>query len=269
MLAALLGALGAFWSASQQSNLRKKSEGNAVEQLRLLQDLSARGGDQKALEELIRARSRALNVDRKKADDIADDIIKRLPGQTAEFRALEQNKMDAYQQMAADFRLKWEPVIEAALNRFDSLTEQCQKKGIALQKLSVPFSEFPFTTNAGGQRGSYKIREIQLGDTKLHAEYQSFAITENINGYIYGNAQLTFYLAGKPALILSFGKDAGYSELIFPGESTKNSGEIEAPKDGNLPKNLITFFDDAFAKVFERFLIMGNADIEKRRARSR
>jgi hypothetical protein len=52
--------------------------------------------------------------------------------------------------------------------------------------------------------------------------------------------------------------------LIFPGEPTKNSGEIEPPKDGNPPKDLIKFFDNAFAKVFERFLIMANADIEKR-----
>jgi hypothetical protein len=98
----------------------------------------------------------------------------------------------------------------------------------------------------------------------LHAEYQIFAISENINRYIYANGRLMFYLAGKPAVILSFGKDSGHYELIFPGEPTKNSGEIEPPKDGNPPKDLIKFFDNAFAKVFERFLIMANADIEKR-----
>ena len=53
MLAALLGAIGALWAAIQQSELRKKGEGNAAKQLDLLQDIAARGGNQKELEELI------------------------------------------------------------------------------------------------------------------------------------------------------------------------------------------------------------------------
>ncbi len=61
----------------------------------------------------------------------------------------------------------------------------------------------------------------------------------------------------------SLAKDSGL-RIDFSGEPTKNSGEIEPPKNGNPPKDLIKFFDNAFAKVFERFLAMGNADIEKR-----
>jgi hypothetical protein len=90
LLAAVIGGVGAFWSAIRQADLRKKSEGNAAQQVELLRDISARGGNEKVLEDLIRARSRALNADRAKADDIADGIIKRLPELTADFKALER-----------------------------------------------------------------------------------------------------------------------------------------------------------------------------------
>ena len=49
--------------------------------------------------------------------------------------------------------------------------------------------------------------------------------------------RLTFYLVGKPAVILSLGKDSGHYELIFPEAPTKNSGESSHPKDGHPPED--------------------------------
>ena len=104
-------------------------------------------------------------------------------------------------------------MIQFALNRFDSLTDQCQKRGVALQRLPVPFSEFPFTANNPGQRGSYKTREVKLGNTNFHVEYESFIIVPN-SGYM--NGQLHFNLAGKSLIATVFGKDGGYCQLSMP-----------------------------------------------------
>jgi hypothetical protein len=67
---------------------------------------------------------------------------------------------------------------------------------------------------------------------------------------IYGNVRLTFYVTGKVAVMLSLAKDSGL-RIDFSGRPTKNSGEIEPPKNGNPPKDLIKVFDNAFAEVFE------------------
>jgi hypothetical protein len=265
LLAAAIGGVGAFWSAMRQADLRKKSEGNAAEQVELLRDISARGGNEQVLEDLIRARSRALNGDRAKADDIADGIIKRLPELTAEFKALEKNKLDMYQQKAAEFRLKWEPLIQWFLTKLDSLVAGCQERGVNLRVLDVPFRDFPFTAHLGGQMGSYKIREVQLGDTKLYLEYESLGISDTANSGGYRNAQLTVYVAGNIALRLTLGMDNGDCAVSLSGAQSIHSGQVAAPKDGVPSNDFSKFVEDGFEKVFERFLVVGNAGSETAR----
>jgi hypothetical protein len=102
LLGALICAVGGFWAAVKQSELREASKA----QTELLRDIAARSGDKKELEELIKARSRVLNADRGKADSVADGILKRLPDLTNEFNAMQENKRSDFENRTADFRLK-------------------------------------------------------------------------------------------------------------------------------------------------------------------
>lgn len=255
LLAAIIGGVGAFWAAIKQSHLRARSEGNAVVQIELLRDIVSRGGNEKELEELIRARSRVLNSDPNKADDVAAGIIKRLPELTAEFKALERNKLDAYDRKVTEFRLKWEPLIQLVLNKFDSLVADCQKRGIDLRNESVPFPDFPRALNNPRQRPSYKTRSVKFHDAELFLEYEPLIVFESG----YSNSQLKVYSGEHLAFILALGLNDGYCQVMIAGASDMNSGPVEAPKDGIAPTSLVTFVEDGFAKVFERFLVAANA----------
>jgi hypothetical protein len=264
LLAAVIGGIGAFWSAIRQADLRKKSEGNASQQVTLLQDLSARAGNEKVLEDLIRARSRALTADRAKADDIADGIIKRLPELTEEYKALEKNKLDMYEQKEIEFRLKWEPTIQLFLNELDSLVARCQKHGVNVRVLPVPFSNFPLTCHVGSQMTSYKIRDLELNDSKLYVEYEALGISDNPNSEGYRNAQVQVSLARRVALRLTLSMDDGNCLVSLPGSATLASGQVIAPKDGVPPEKFSKFVQEGFDKIFELFLVAGNAGSESK-----
>lgn len=262
MLAALLGAIGALWAAIQQSGLRNKNEGNASKQLDLLRDISARGGNQKELEELVRTRSRALNANRQQADNIADGIIKRLPELTAEFKAIEQSKLDVYQQRDTDFRLKWQPLVESTLQAFDSLVEQCRKRGVDLQ---MSKKDFPLT--AEGRPGAfpkhYKVREVKFGKVMLVVEYTPVMLVDG--GYTPGGmsvrcGELPNVPITNPSLLhLDLNPEHGVCGWALPDLPGESSGVVAAPKDGIPPKEFSQFIEQAFARAFERFLIMADA----------
>jgi len=130
LLGALICAVGGFWAAVKQSELREAAKA----QTELLRDIAARSGDKKELEELIKARSRVLNADRGKADSVADGILKRLPDLTNEFNAMQENKRSDFENRTADFRLKWEPLVNNTLSFFDDLVDECTKRGINLER---------------------------------------------------------------------------------------------------------------------------------------
>jgi hypothetical protein len=249
LFGSLVTAGGIFWAA-------KRNEVKANATADLVKDVSARSGNRKELEELIRARSRVLNSNRNRADDVAAGIIERLPELTAEFKALQQNKLDVYDSQVADFRLKWEPLLQLVLSRFDSFVTECQRKGIDVQKVEVPFEDFPRSNNDPRHRGSYKNRAVRFHAVELHLEYEPILLTSD--GYTH--ARLNAFIGPHLAFNLALGLDDGFAGLMLPGSPDTASGTVAAPKDGIAPKKLLTFVEDAFAKLFERFLIEGNAE---------
>ncbi len=62
-------------------------------------------------------------------------------------------------------------------------------------------------------------------------------------------------------LSLELGVEEGYCSWNFPGESAKEARvvRIQAPKDGKIPPDFLEFTHDAFARVFERFLLIAGA----------
>ncbi len=95
LLGTLLAGFGVYLAAVKQT-ARSNSQSD------VLRDVAARTGNNKLLEELIQERSRALNADRGKADDIADALVKRLPSSTEQFNAMEENKRSVFENRTAD-----------------------------------------------------------------------------------------------------------------------------------------------------------------------
>jgi hypothetical protein len=255
LLAAVIGGAGAFWAAVKQSELRSRSEGTSALQTQLLRDLAARGGNQKELEELIRARSRLLTANQSTAKDVAEGIIKKLPELTAEYKALERNKSDAFDRQTADFRLKWEPLLGFLLTKFDSFVAECQKNGVDLRKNEVPFPDFPRSVN-GPRNTSYKIRSATFHNVELYLEYEPIAL--HPSGF--QPAQLHAFIRSHRTFTLALGLDEGWAGLMIPGSPDEGIPGIKATRDDIAPPKLLNFVNDSFAKVFERFLIEGNAE---------
>ncbi|PYK08781.1 MAG: hypothetical protein DME65_13440 [Verrucomicrobia bacterium] len=60
--------------------------------------------------------------------------MKRLPGSTEQFNALEENKRSLFENRTADFRLKWEPLINGTISLFDKLVDKCTAAGISFER---------------------------------------------------------------------------------------------------------------------------------------
>ena len=247
LLGALLVAAGGFWAT-------RKNETNSARQTSLLQDISARSGNKTETDNLIRERSRAIVSNSDRADEVADAIIKRLPNLTEEFKALQKSKLNRYEEQDLDFRLKWEPLIRSTLEKFDSLVNQCRKRGIELE--TVPVADFPFTyeETPGLPRTTYKIREVKFGQVAIRISYLPVGFIPN--GFSPGQLNVIY---GELKKLSKFSGGADFGISLTPGSANCMDRKVAAPDNGILPKEFTEWVDHGVADAFERFLVMGNA----------
>ena len=256
LFGSLIAAVGVFLAAKEQ-----RSRSN--EQGEILKDLSARSGNREHLEELIRARSRALEPDRNKADDVAAAIIKRLPSLASEFEERERNEFELSDQLSTQFRLAWEPAIHSIIGRFDSLVEKCQERGLKLE-IRRAIKDFPVVlagnANARGAKGHFspnEIRTVALGDVTLSLHYS--AAEWFLPGSNHRPAIITVSIGPHEGemLQLGFGLDEGNCRT-GPPISDAEVERIKAPKDGVPPKEFLDCVEHGLANALERFLTLGS-----------
>jgi hypothetical protein len=253
LLAAFLGGGGAFWAAIKQSELRTKSEGNSATQTRLLQDIAARSGNRKELEELIRTRSRMLISDPHNADDIAEEIIKQLPKRADDLTALEEHKREKAEQLVTEFRLNWEPLIRSTINRFDSLVKRFQEKGVKLE--SVENNKFLLSVFWGP--GDAEIRSVKAPGVGTEYPVRMFYSAVNLNPEQPGSAALRVAVMDSGEMFtLTISLTEAECVRTSPETKETKSQKIPAPKDGNVPKDFGDFVDESLAKVFERMMLL-------------
>lgn len=259
LLGVVIAGLGAFWQSVKQKN-------NNEAQGKVLLDISARSGNKRNLEELIRKRSQALEPNRQVAERTAEAIIKRLPTLTAEFYAREQNELELTQQLSAEFRLAWEPLIKWTFARFESLVEQCKNKGIDLDISAAgaePALVLEGNANARGAKGhvnEHTIREVKLGQAQLSLTYSSAEWF--LPGSQHRPAIIKVYLTpSNPSeaevLLIGLGLDQGNCRT---GPTDADIKRIDPPKDGIPPKEFTDFIDTGLANALERLLILGSVE---------
>lgn len=244
----IVAAIGGVWNA-------KNNEATANNQTRLLQDVAARAGDKKQLEELIRTRARALYADRRQADHIAEDVIKRLPELTAEFQDFQRDIRNAQHRENDEFRLNWEPFVRTTVDKFDSIVEQFRHQGLKMEV--VRSDNLPLTTEYF--QSTLELRTVSFEGTQIRLFYSSYVADErnHRDGSIYlagGNMNITVTLGLQ---------HASCTAEVF--ETNKIDTEAtEVSKESGVPKKFVDFVDASIAKMFERAVVMTRAEKEKR-----
>lgn len=253
LLGIVIGGAGAFWGAVRQAHLRQRGDENSGSQTELLQDIAARSGNRQALEELVQARARALNENRTDADSNAAAIIKRLPKMTDEFKVLEKNKIDAFEQRLTNFRASWEPLIRAVLERFDSTVAKCQDSGINLKVAKA--QQFSWAVD-GFSHNQYVVRNVSFGTSAISVTYLPASLMSTQTG----PAQVKVQIDGKHCMEWGMYLDSGYCNWNFPDAiSGDNRCDLLRGPDGLPSRDEFECVAAAFARLFERFLVIANA----------
>ena len=133
-LVTLGGALtfvGGVWTALRQAQRADEAKEANAKVLALTQQIAARGGDQKTLDELIETRTRLLAADRRINDDMIQNIVAQLPKMTEDYDKLRQDTARARAGKETEFRLGWEPFIRFALAEFDKRISELRANGIS------------------------------------------------------------------------------------------------------------------------------------------
>ncbi len=252
LLGTLLAGFGVYLAAVKQT-ARSNSQSD------VLRDVAARTGNNKLLEELIQERSRALNADRGKADDIADALVKRLPSSTEQFNAMEENKRSVFENRTADFRLKWEPLFNATLSLFDKLVDKCTKAGINVEKTTG--EPLTLTSDLPGP-SPITLRGVIRNHVVVRIMYTPIVLSPGESGT---GAQIEFHIQDRRGrdtvpLYITLNQEEGHCLWSLPGHPPAGSGNVRAPKDGKIPQEFLDFIYDGFARVFERFLLEAGAN---------
>ncbi|HYR22234.1 MAG TPA: hypothetical protein VEP30_04820 [Chthoniobacterales bacterium] len=237
----------------KESKLRATSEHVSTEHTNLLRDVAARMGNRKELEELIRARSRMLITDRRKADNIANEIIDELPKRAEDLTALEKNKHDKAEQLVLDFRLNWEPLIRSIIQRFDELVKQFQAKGVKLE--CIENDAFPLTVFYGGRDS--EIRTLRVpgvgADQAAHFFYSAIRLDPEDQGY--AALRISVIESGE-MFLLTITADGAECSRTTPETKETKSHKMATAKDGNIPPDFREFVDQGLVNVFERLMLL-------------
>jgi hypothetical protein len=244
----IVAAIGAVWNA-------KNNEGIANKQTRLLQDVAARAGDKKELEGLIKTRARALYADRRQADNVAQDVIRRLPELTSEFQELQRDIRTAQQRENDEFRLNWEPFVRTTIQKFDSMVEQFQRQGIKMEV--VRNDNFPLTSEY--LQSTPEVRTVAFEGTQIRLFYSNYVADER------NHRDASVYLAGgNMNITVTLGLQHASCKTEFFETNKIDTRSTEVSKEGGVHQDFVDFFDESVVKMFERAVVIARVEKDKR-----
>jgi hypothetical protein len=244
----IVAAIGVVWN-------EKNTEITSNKQTLLLQDVAARAGDKTQMEELIRTRARALYADRRQADNVAEDVIKRLPELTAEFQDFQRDIRDAQQRENDEFRLNWEPFVRTTVEKFDSVIEQFRHQGVKMEvarndNLSLTSEYFQSTP---------ELRTVSFEGTQIRLFYSSYVADER------NHRDASIYFAGgNMNITVTLGLQHASCKTEFFETNKIDTQATEVSKDSGVSKTFVDFVDGSIAKIFERAVVITRAEKEKR-----
>jgi len=250
-LGGVLTVVGGVWTALRQAQTGEEARQANAKVLQLTQQIAARGGDQKILDELIETRTRLLAVDRRVNDNMIQDIVARLPKMTEDYDKLRQDTARARAGKETEFRLGWEPFIRFALAEFDKRISELRANGIGGDGDAT--DTFPMTnSNVSNSNVNYPVRGVNFGGKSvLSLYYSSYIPATNTRPEKPGVLVLN---VGAPGA--SFPDYFRISMNLIEGQIMPGGKAIEIPKDGIASAEMTDAYRGALAKAIEQALVV-------------
>jgi hypothetical protein len=219
--------------------------------LALTQQIAARGGDQKTLDELIETRTRLLAADRRINDDMIQNIVAQLPKMTEDYDKLRQDTARARAGKETEFRLGWEPFIRFALAEFDKRISELRANGISGN--GGVTDTFPITdSNVSNSNMTYQVRTVNFGGKSvLYLDYRSYFPATNTHPETPG---VLFLRVGAPGA--SFPDHFSISMNLIEGKMIPSGRAIKMPEDGMASAEMTDAYRGALAKAIEQALVV-------------
>jgi hypothetical protein len=168
-IAAIVSAVitgGAIYNyQSRQSRSGAATRERVDSAVNLMEKLATQTGNKEVLQDVIEARTKLLSADRPPDDATIKSILAGVPRLTEEYKKLEANKATAAEQLLAEFRGNWEPLIRFLVSEFDRRTDELIAEGL---KVNVQKDEAFKVAGIGQEGGSNQwVRTVERNGIAL------------------------------------------------------------------------------------------------------
>lgn len=226
----------------------------------LLQDLAARSGNKKELQELIETRSRLLSAERGASENLIKDILAQVPTKAANYNKLQETKATEAATRDAAFKLTWQPLIRFILDEFDRSINQLRANNVVVT--TEGNNGFALTNADGSQLRSASVRLARCDNVSLNLYYRGFP------------AMATSEVGASDARMYLFTEDTGarpphetpvWFQVVMEEHAIRlqppNGPEttIAAPEIGLPPKAVTDFVQRGMARGIEELLVLSKA----------
>ena len=259
-LGGLLTLVGGLWQAKRQAQTAEEAKLANSKVLALTQQIAARGGDQKTLDELIETRTRLLAADRRINDDMIQNIVAQLPKMTEDYDKLRQDTARYRAGKETDFRLGWEPFIRFAVAEFDKRISELRANGISGDGGTT--DTFPITnSNPSMTNVAYQVGVVNFGGkAAIHLDYNSYFPPMNKLPEKPGALALRIGTAG-----VRFTGDPIYLSIsmnLIEATMMPGGRVIKMPQDGMVSAEMTDAYRSALAKAIEQALVILRAETQ-------
>lgn len=251
---AVLAAVGSLWLGIRQNRNGAQSSDAAQTTARILQDMSARSGNEKDKNELIELRTRLLQAERRSTPDVLNvmnEIAARVPQNAADFKKREQDNKATVATLTTEYELRWEPTIRFFISEFDRLVADAVAKGFQIET-QTKTDKIQLAVAAPVNPQPETIRFAAIGRLGLDLRYRPARLYPS--GYQSGHLSIQLIDAARG--------DQGMTSLGMGGDTCSGltAKVVTVPKDGMAPVELTNAITTSIAKSLEELLTRARAE---------
>jgi hypothetical protein len=246
--------IAAFLTYVKQGRRNEETAQLLKKNVDLMQAMAARTGDEQMRNEVIELRTRLLSENTKIRNSAVDEMLARIPKMTEDYTKLAKENLASAQAQAAEFEIKWKPVIRTVVGLFDEVTSSLEKKGQGIT-VRPKGSDFAITKIGVNNRQSREVRRVEKGRTAIVLEYTNGGAYPG--GVEPAELRITCIYDGllqSVPLRLQFTPD----QITF-GSGVGAQDNLKVERDGSIPTAFMERVSNTVNEGFTHFLVIANA----------